>query len=147
MKFTLHIDEGCEEEIIVRAHSKTKLIEDIERLILAEKHDTPPIIGYLGEDIVEIDLCDVMCFYIENKRLYASMKNAELLIKMRLYEIEERLGRDFLKINQSTVVNVKMIEKFSVSFGASLTVHLKNGRRDYVARRQLKTVKERMGIK
>lgn len=147
MKFTLHIDEGCEEEIIVRAHSKRKLIEDIERLILAEKHDTPPIIGYLGEDIVEIDLCDVMCFYIENKRLYASMKNRDLLIKMRLYEIEERLGRDFLKINQSTIVNVKMIEKFSVSVGASLTVHLKNGRRDYVARRQLKAVKERMGIK
>ena len=69
------------------------------------------------------------------------------MIKMRLYEIEEKLGDDFVKINQSTVVNVKMIEKFSVSFGASLTVHLKTGRRDYVSRRQLKAVKERMGIK
>lgn len=147
MKFTLHIDDGCEEEIIVRAHSKTKLIEDIERLVLAEKHDTPPILGYIGEDIIEIITDKVACFYIENKRLYASVMGRDPLIKMRLYEIEEMLGDDFVKINQSTVVNVKMIEKFSVSFGASLTVHLKTGRRDYVSRRQMKAVKERMGIK
>ena len=147
MKFTLHIDEGCEDEVIVHARSKTRLIEEIERLVLAEKHNTPPILGYTGDDIIEIDPQDVVCFYIENKRLYAATKERDLLIKMRLYEIEAMLGGDFVKINQSTVANVHMIEKFSVSLGASLTVHFKNGRRDYVSRRQVRAVKERMGIK
>ena len=147
MKYTLHIDEGREEEIIIYAHSKTKLIESLERLINEEKLDTPPIIGYIGESIIEISPRDVHCFFIEGKRLYASLDRDNALIKRRLYEIENILDNDFIKINQSTIANVKKIERFSVSIGAALTVHFKNGKRDYVSRRQLKAVKERLGIK
>ena len=87
------------------------------------------------------------CFFIEGKRLYASLDRGNALIKRRLYEIENILDNDFIKINQSTIANVKKIERFSVSFGAALTVHFKNGKRDYVSRRQVKAVKERLGIK
>jgi DNA-binding LytR/AlgR family response regulator len=147
MKYTLYIDEEREEEIIVYARSRNALTESIERLINEEKLNTSPIIGYIGDDIIEIDPSDVHCFFIEDKKLYASLKNSTVLIKRRLYEIEGEIGRDFIKINQSTLANVKHIERFSVSIGASLTVHFKNGRRDYVSRRQLKAVKERLGIK
>lgn len=147
MKYTLHIDEGRDEEIIVYAHSKTKLIEALERLINEEKLDTTPIIGYSGEDIIEVDPDQVHCFFIEGKKLYASMDKRDVLIKRRLYEIENVLGSSFIKINQSTIANAKHIERFSVTIGATLTVHFKNGRRDYVSRRQLKSVKERLGIK
>lgn len=146
MKYTLHIDKEREEEIIIHAHQKSPLINEIERLISAEKVSTPPIVGYIGSDIIEIDPREVYCFFIEGKKLFASLKNGDALIKKRLYEIENRLGVDFIKINQSTVANMKLIDRFSVSIGASLTVHFKNGRKDYVSRRQMKAVKERLGI-
>ena len=95
---------------------------------------------------IEIRPEDVYCFFIEGKKLFASLKRGDALIKKRLYEIEEMLGGDFIKINQSTVANMKLIDRFSVSIGATLTVHFKNGRRDYVSRRQMKAVKERLGI-
>ena len=147
MKLTLYIDKGREEEVIVYAHSKSKLTEALESLINEEKLNTTPIVGYSGEDIIEVRPCDVHCFFIEDKKLYASMDKRDVLIKRRLYEIENSLGADFIKINQSTVANVNYVERFSVSIGAALTVHFKNGRRDYVSRRQLKSVKERFGIK
>lgn len=146
MKYTLHITDEVSEEIIIYAKEKSKLINEIERLINAEKSNTPPLIGYINNDIVEINPEEVFCFYIENKRLFASLKRGDALIKRRLYEVEEMIGGDFVKINQSTLANMKLIDRFSVSIGASLTVHFKNGRRDYVSRRQMKAIKERLGI-
>ena len=146
MKYTLHIDKEREEEIIIHAHEKSPLVNEIERLINTEKVGTPPIVGYIGNDIIEIDPREVYCFFIEGKKLFASLKRGDALIKKRLYEIEDRLGADFVKINQSTLANMKLIDRFSVSIGASLTVHFKNGRKDYVSRRQMKVVKERLGI-
>ena len=52
----------------------------------------------------------------------------------------------FIKINQSTVANITKIERFETSIGGSLSVRFKNGYRDYVSRRNLKKIKERMGI-
>ena len=147
MKYTLYIDEGRDEEIIVYAHSENELTKRIEALINEQKLDTHPIIGYVGDDIIEIKPKDVYCFYIENKRLYASLDGYSALIKMRLYEIEKMLGDSFIKINQSSIANINKIDRFSVSMGAALTVHFKNGYRDYVSRRQLRAVKERLGIK
>lgn len=147
MKYTLHLDEERDEEIIVYAHSKTELVKRLEALINEENLNTSPIIGYIGDDIIEIAPDDVHCFFIEGKRLYASLEKQNVLIKRRLYEIEKMLGDSFIKINQSSVANVRHVERFSVSIGAALTVHFKNGHRDYVSRRQLKAVKERLGIK
>ena len=146
MKFTLRIDPECDEEIIVCAKERNALTDAIEALINKEKRHTPPLVGYIGDDIIEIRPEEVYCFFIEDKKLYASLKRGDALIKKRLYEIEEMLGGDFIKINQSTVANMKLIDRFSVSIGATLTVHFKNGRRDYVSRRQMKAVKERLGI-
>jgi DNA-binding LytR/AlgR family response regulator len=146
MKYTLHIDPECDEEIIVRVKEKNALTDAIEELINAEKAHTPPLIGYIGNDIFEIHPEEVYCFFIEDKKLFASLKRGDALIKRRLYEIEERLGEDFIKINQSTIANMKLVDRFSVSIGATLSVHFKNGRCDYVSRRQMKAVKERLGI-
>ena len=68
MKYTLYIDEGRDEEIIVYAHSENELTKRIEALINEQKLDTHPIIGYVGDDIIEIKPKDVYCFYIEDKR-------------------------------------------------------------------------------
>lgn len=146
MKYTLYIDPECEEEIIVRSHGRNELTDAIERLVNAEKAHTPPLVGYIEDDIITIDPKEVFCFFIEDKKLFASMARGNVLIRKRLYELEEMLSDDFIKISQSTLANLKLIDRFSVSLGASLVVHLKNGRREYVSRRQMKTVKERLGL-
>jgi DNA-binding LytR/AlgR family response regulator len=146
MKYTLHITDDRDEEIIIYARHRSDLTDKIEKLVYAEKEKDTPLIGYLDSDIIKITPEEVYCFFIEDKKLYASLKKGDALIKKRLYEVEETLNDDFVKINQSTVANMKLVDRFSVSIGATLTVHFKNGRKDYVSRRQMRAVKERLGI-
>lgn len=143
MDFKLIIDKEHKEEVIVYAKEVNELTKEIESLVSC-KNET--LTGYKDEEVVRISLTDVYCFTIENNKLYAIMNNEKLQIKQRLYQVEEILGSDFVKINQSSIANIKKIDRFYASFGGSLAIKFKNGYKDYVSRRQAKTVKERIGI-
>ncbi|MBE6674045.1 MAG: LytTR family transcriptional regulator [Ruminococcaceae bacterium] len=143
MEIKLIIDENRKEEVIIYAHNETPLINDIKNLI--ENHENE-IIAYDENEIIKLSIQDVYCFTIESSKLYAITENNKLMIKQRLYQIEKILDNSFVKINQSSIANIKKIEKFSVSIGGTLIAKFKNGYKDYVSRRQVKTVKERIGI-
>ena len=142
MDFKLIIDKEHKEEVIVYAKAETQLVNSIKELVLNETQ----LVAFKGDEIIKISPNDVYCFTIEKNKLYAVMENEKLQIKKRLYQIEESLGNTFVKINQSSIANIKKIDRFSVSIGGALMVKFKNGYRDFVSRRQAKFVKERMGI-
>ena len=58
-----------------------------------------------------------------------------------------KLGNNFIKINQSCLVNKHYIKCFRSSWKGSFLVELKNGEKDFISRRQTKIVLERMGLK
>ena len=140
MKITTVVDESREEEIIIYVHKKTELINEIEALV---SRNTEELVGYSGDEIIKFSLSDVFCFTLDGGKVYAVFESERLRLKQRLYAVEEKLDSGFVKINQSCIVNVSKIKKFSASFGGALTVELKNGYKDYVSRRQTKLVKER----
>jgi len=142
LDFKLIIDKEHKEEVIVYAKAETQLVNSIKELVLSETQ----LVAFKGDEIIKISPNDVYCFTIEKNKLYAVMENEKLQIKKRLYQIEESLGNTFVKINQSSIANIKKIDRFSVSIGGALMVKFKNGYRDFVSRRQVKFVKERMGI-
>ena len=144
MKYTLNLDKKREEEIIIFAHEKNELIESIEKLV---QNDSVNLIGYKGQQIFKLDLKDIFCFTVEDSKIYAILEKEKLLVKQRLYLIEQMLDNGFVKINQSCIANIKKIDHFDASISGSLIVIFKNGYRDYVSRRQIKSVKERIGIK
>ena len=143
VKCTINIEKDREEEVIIFAHSKTELVNEIEALVQSA---TVEILGYNKQTIVKLNPNDIFCFNIEENKIVAYLKNEKYYLKQRLYEIENILNKNFVKINQSCIVNIKMIEKFEASFVGALLVILKNGFKDYVSRRQLKEVKERLGL-
>ena len=89
---------------------------------------------------------DINCFSVSDSKVYALTDNDRFFVKERIYELEAMLGEGFVKINQSCLVNASKIKKFESSIGGSLSVILEGGYKDYISRRQLKAVKERMGI-
>lgn len=143
MKYSIIIGKEREEEVIIFAHERSELVERLE-MILQESPEG--LLGYGEGEIVRIDPQKTACFTVENGHTYAVTENRKYRMKHRLYQLEESLGNDFVKINQSCIVNVKMIESFKTSIGGSLMVILRGGHRDYVSRRQLKAVKERIGF-
>ena len=143
MKCTTILNEDREEEVLIYTHSRTELVSEIERLCSNNSLD---LIGFKKKSIIKLSVSDVFCFVVEDNKIFATLDNDKILIKRRLYEIEEILDSSFVKINQSCIVNIKKIDRFDASFSGALMVTLKNGYRDYVSRRQLKFVKERIGF-
>lgn len=143
MKCSIIIDKQREEEVMIYAHEKTKLIEEIENLVSGELNE---LIGYIDREAVKISLNEVVCFVVENNKVYALIQNGKFCLKQRLYQLESMQDKNFIKINQSCIANVRMIRRFDASLSGSLKVTFRNGYVDYVSRRNLKTVKERLGL-
>lgn len=144
MKYTIIIDENREEEVIVYAKKKTALTDEIERLV---SDNSLELIGYdqNGEG-VKLTADEVCCFTVEDNKIFAITEKERLRIKCRLYQMEEMLPDNFVKINQSCVANIRKISRFDTSVSGTLMIKFKNGYKDYVSRRQLKAVKERFGL-
>ena len=143
MKLQIVINKDRDEEILIYAHEKTPLICEIEELINNNSFD---LTGYTENETVKLNLNDVFCFITEDNRVYALTESNKYRLKLILYQLEEHFNHNFVKINQSCIANIKKIDKFKATVGGSLTVIFKNGYVDFVSRRNLKNVKERLGL-
>jgi DNA-binding LytR/AlgR family response regulator len=142
LKCTIIIDENKTEEVIIYTHKNSDLVKEIEQLVLENEN----LYGYRENEIISLNFKEIYSFIVEDNKVYAITQNDKLLIKSRLYKIEESLDNSFIKINQSCIINIRKIQKFNSSVLGSLQVVLKNGFKDYVSRRNIKKVKERLGI-
>ena len=141
MKCRIFIDKNKEEEVQIFVHEKSALAEKIKEL--CEK-DTQEILGKKDRMTHRINIPDVVCFLSENNKVFAMTDKEKYEIDKRLYELEEECSDSFIRINQSCIANLDKIQSFGSTLSASLTVNFKNGYRDYVSRRQIKYVKERL---
>lgn len=137
------IDKEKEEQVLIYAHAETPLVAAIRQLA---EEDALLLMGSNGNKTAQLRPSEVECFMTENNKVYALTATDQWQLKCRLYQLEERLSEQFIKINQSCIANVRAIERFDAAFSGALRVRFKNGHCDYVSRRCLKHVKERLGF-
>ncbi len=143
MKFTLILDKDRDEEIIIYAREKNELVSKIEKLT---EESPPDLTGYRDKVGVILNPDEIYCFIAQGNKVFAVTEKEKLQMKIRLYKIEEYELDSFVKINQSCIANLNKIARFDTSVSGTLKVVFKNGYTDYVSRRNLKNVKERLGI-
>ena len=143
MKCYTYINETEEDKVLIYSKERTKLVDEIESLVESTNID---LTGTYNEEIIKINVNDVSCFISENNKVYALINEKKYQIKQRLYQIEEMNLQSFIKLNQSCIANKNKIKKFESTIGGALKVIFKNGYIDYISRRELKNVKERMGL-
>jgi DNA-binding LytR/AlgR family response regulator len=142
MDIKVIIDKTRSEEVLIYAHEKSELVAEIERLVAESNFE---LFGYKDNEARKLNLLSVNCFIIENNKVYA-LTHDKLQVKARLYQVEAMLDENFIKINQSCIANIRQIEKVEGTFSGSLSVVFKNGYKDYISRRNLKNVKERLKL-
>ena len=142
LKYKLIIDKNQEESIVITVKEKTELIDEIEQLI---SKNSLNLIGYDDEEIVPLKIEDIYAFYSNNGKIYASTKSKDYLLKERIYQLET-IAQSFIKINQGCIINPKKILRFETKISGTIRVVLKNDFSDYIARREMKTVKRRLGL-
>ncbi len=141
MEYKLILDRSRPEEVLVYAHRESRLTRAIEELCA---ENGLCLMGYREREMIPIELSAVCCFTVEDNKIYALTDSGKLQLKCRLYSLEEALPQSFAKINQSCIANLRRIDRFDSSFSGTLLVHFQNGHTDYVSRRNLKSIKERL---
>lgn len=146
MIFKLVIDQQQEEQIVATVHKRTQLIAKIEELVSGEGK-TDVLNGYDEEDTVFLKPSQVECVLVEEGRTFAVCSDGKRYrLKGRLYELEARLGPEFVRINKSALANWNSIRRFKASIAGAVDIEFKSGYTEYVSRRCFAELKRRFGL-
>lgn len=143
MKFSLIIDKGQEEEVIVRAHSPSALTEQIEALILAHNR-TDRIVAFTEDELRILKFSQIECITVLDGKVTAIDTNGtHYRLKQRLYELEPILPASFIRINKSSFANETRLKEFTATFSGGVDAVFQCGYREYVSRRCFAQIKRR----
>ncbi len=145
MKVRIEIDSNIEEdEIIIKCKELTKSIQKIEETIQQENQ----IINFtFYKDNTEyyIPLNSILFFETSGNEINAHTSNEIYKVKYKLYELEEILPVNFIRVSKSTILNVDHIFSIEKNLTASSIVQFnKTHKQVYVSRNYYKKLKERI---
>lgn len=146
MQIEVKIDSSCTEpKVIIWTASVT---EDVNILLNKLSDHAPSIISGSKDDKFEvIEQSDLIRVYAGAGKVFAVTHKGEYTLRLRLYEIEERLPpHQFVRISNSEIINLKKVNNFDLSFTGTICVKLANGTITYVSRRYVSKLKKILGI-
>lgn len=86
----------------------------------------------------------IIYFYSQEKNNYCKTENGIFKIKEKLYELENILNKDFIRISNSCIINLNFVESFDPSLTGTIKVIFKDGTKEYVSRRKISEVMKRI---
>lgn len=146
MQIEIKIDGSyTEPKIIILTAAVT---DEVNVIVDKLSKETLQIIsGSKNEKVEVIEQGDLIRVYANAGKVYAVTDKGEYTIRLRLYEMEERLNyNQFVRISNSEIINLKKVENFDLSFTGTICVKLVNGTTTYVSRRYVSKIKTILGI-
>lgn len=146
MKVEIKIDKSCTEpKITIVTNKITEEINQIAKKLTNEQSQI--LVGFKDEKVLVLDPNQIYRVYATNAKVYAETEFDTLLLKLRLYEIEERLDPNlFVRISNSEIINLKKVQRFDLSFTGTICVKLSNKTITYASRRYVSKIKQLLGI-
>lgn len=146
MQIEIQIDENCKESKIVVITDKMN--DEINEIVKRLSEARPNMIAGFRNDMAEVlDPSGIYRVFAENGKVLAETNHGVFVLRMRLYEAEERLDcKTFVRISNSEIVNLKEVKNFDLSFAGTICVALSNGTVTYVSRRYVSRIKQLLGI-
>ncbi|MBQ8935821.1 MAG: LytTR family transcriptional regulator [Oscillospiraceae bacterium] len=146
MQIKIEIDPSVTEpRVIVLTGRMTDEVNDILRRLSEESPQM--IAGFREEEVHLLEQSQLYRVYAEGGKVYGVTKDSAYVLRLRLYELEERLdGRQFVRISHSEIVNLKMVKSFDLSFAGTICVTLRDGTVTYVSRRYVSKIKKILGL-
>ncbi len=147
MKVDIKIDGQYQEPLAV---IYTAVLSDEVNSAVKKLSESPSgdIITAFREDSAEIlEPDDIYRIYAEGQKVLAVTDKGIFQIRMRLYQLEEKLGNQkFARISHSEIINLKKTTHFDLSIAGTILVKMKNGESTYVSRRYVSKIKDILGI-
>lgn len=124
-----------------------KMSEEVNELVRRISEKAPQVIAGFREDLMKIlEQQEITRIYSCGGKVFAMASDGEYTLRSRLYEVEERLGGDFVRISNSEIINLRKTESFDLSISGTICVRLKGGTTVYASRRYVPKVRKVLGI-
>lgn len=144
MKLELNIDEKVKETLVVV--SANKIDKEVQNLINYIEYSSEYLIGIVENKASIIDIDEIIRVYIEDRKTFVVTLKDTYVVKKKLYEVENIVTRNFVKISQSEIANIKFIKNLDFSNTGTIVIKYKNSDISYVSRRMIKEFKLKLGI-
>ncbi len=146
MQVEIKIDSACKEPKIIIYTDK--VTDEINTLVGRISEHSPKVLSGFRNDTLEIlEQSDILRLYAAAGKVFASTLSGDYTLRLRLYELEERLDKDcFVRISNSEIINLKKVKNFDLSFTGTICVSLADGTTTYVSRRYVKKIKQVLGV-
>ena len=146
MQFEVKIDETVTEpKVLILTDKITNEVNDLVRKLAENERQI--IAGFRGDTVTLLDEKELLRVYASGGRVYAVTAEGEYVLRLRLYELEERLRPfSFVRISNSEIINLKRVRSFDLSLAGTICVALSDGSKAYVSRRYVPKIKEVLGI-
>lgn len=146
MQVEIKIDASyTEPKVIILTNVMTEEVNAIVQKL--SDHKLPIISGSRDGKTKILEQDDLLRIYAGGGKVYAMADSGEYLLRLRLYEAEERLNpAQFVRISNSEIINLKKVKNFDLSFTGTISVEMTNGTTTYVSRRYVAKIKKILGL-
>ena len=146
MRVEFQIDPSCAEPRVVVVAAR--MTEEIDALLKKLSEQKAGVIAGQKEGKLEIlEPAELIRVFAQGGKVFASTRRGEYALRMRLYELEERLdSRRFARISNSEIINLGEAKSFDLSIAGTICVQMKNGETTYVSRRYVSKIKKILGL-
>ena len=123
-----------------------KITPEVQQAVSLLDTKSELIIANDDEKIIIIQPTEIYMIRIENSETIIYCENHKYRSKKRLYELLSLLGKDFIQISKSAVINLKQIDFVEPSFSGMMKLFLKNKQSEYISRKYLPEFKKCLGL-
>lgn len=146
IRIEVQIDESCREPRVIVLTDR--MSDEVNALVRRLSDESPRLLpGFRGETLEPIEPGEIVRVYAANGKVYAATERGEYLLRLRLYEAEERLDKaTFARISNAEIINLKKARAFDLSLSGTICVRLTDNTITYVSRRYVAKIKQILGI-
>ena len=124
-----------------------KVTDEIQRMVDVFSNSETPITALQNEeDIVVLQPKEIYMVRVEDGDTIIYGARQKYRSRKRLYELAQQLGKQFMQISKTTLVNLSYMDSIEPGFSGTLLLKLKNGDKDYVSRKYLPEFKKYLGL-
>lgn len=145
MKVTVELSDKYKEPYAVIYTNR--MTDSIQRIMDAVGLEDTLVTAYQNEtNIVILQPKDIYMIRIEDKDTIIYGAKEKYRSRRRLYELADLLGKQFMQISKSTLINLSYMDSIEPGFAGTMVLKMKNGSKDYVSRKYLPEFKKYLGL-
>lgn len=146
-KVKVNIDISAEYKEPYAVIHTDKVTDEIQRMIDVFSNSETPVTALQNEeDIVVLQPREIYMVRVEEGDTVIYGARQKYRSRKRLYELAQQLGKQFMQISKTTLINLSYMDSIEPGFSGTLLLKLKNGDKDYVSRKYLPEFKKYLGL-